>query len=162
MKKLLVSPLTLCLLAGAVILSACNSMSLQEKAALAGATAGNVYATYELGKAATPAAKTAAISALTDLAAELPNIPLGKVSTFKLGALQAELAAAKADLVTNPAAQNQIGSLIALISNNQGTVSSGIVTADQTLVFGAFQNVATGITNAVQFAQGQASVAPAQ
>lgn len=132
----------------------------QENIALAGAASGNAYATYELGKATTPAATAATVKALTDLAAELPNIPLGKVSTFNLGALQAELKVAKANLITNVAAENQIVSLIALVANNQGTLTSGIVTADQALVYGAFANVASGITNALQFAAGQASVAP--
>lgn len=145
-----------CLLAGA----GCAGMSKEQEIALAGAASGNAYATYVLTKAATADQKTAAVKALTDLAAELPNIPLGKVSAFQLGALQAELKQASADLISNPQAENQIGSLISLVANNQGTLSGGIVTADQSLVFGAFQNVATGIGNAVQFALGQASVAP--
>lgn len=141
-------------------LTGCSGMSQQQQIALAGAGSGNVYATYVLTQATTPATKAAAIKALTDLAAELPQIPLGKVSTFQLGALQAELQQAKANLITNPQAENQIGSFIALVANNQGTLTGGIVTADQALVFGAFQNVATGIGNAVEFALGQASVAP--
>lgn len=141
--------------------SGCNSMTTDQKIALAGAESGNIYATAELTQAATPAAKAATIQALTDLAAKLPLIPLGKVSTFDIGALQQELKNVHATLITDPKAANQIDSFIALVANNQGTLTSGIVTGEQALIFGAFQNVATGITNAVQFAAGQASKLPA-
>lgn len=162
MKKKLLTLLALSLAAVGFALCAgtgCASMTTDQKIALAGAESGNIYATAELTKAATPAAKQATIKALTDLATELPLIPLGKVSTFNIGALQAELANVHATLISNPAAANQIDSFIALVANNQGTLTSGIVTTEQALVFGAFQNVATGITNAIQFAAGQASVA---
>lgn len=139
----------------AAVLGLCGcSMTPQQGIALAGAESGNAYATYVLQKGG-----PSAVKALTDLVTELPQIPLGKVSAFNLGALQAELAQAKADLVTNPQASSQINSLISLVANNQGTLNGGIVTADQALVFAAFQNVANGIANAVQFYNGQHSVA---
>jgi hypothetical protein len=131
-----------------------------QKIALAGAEAGNVYATYELSQAVLPATQAATVKALTDLATALPNIPLGKVSAFQLGALQGELQVAKANLITNPQAEDQIISLISLIANNQGSLSGGVVTAEQAEVFGAFQNVATGITNAVQVFLGRQSTNP--
>lgn len=130
-----------------------------QKIALAGAESGNAYATFELTKT-NAATQAATVKALTDLATKLPQIPLGKVSAFDLGALQGELQVAKANLITDPKAENQIISLISLVSNNQGTLSGGVVTADQALVFGAFQNVATGITNAVQVFLGRQSTNP--
>jgi hypothetical protein len=133
--------------------SACT-ITPQQATALAGAAAGNVYATAKLN-GATPATQAATIKALTDLETELPQIPLGKVSTYNLGALQAELVAVKATLITDQSKASQIDSFIALVANNQGSLSGGIVTADQALVFGAFQNVATGIANAIQFYDGQ-------
>ena len=150
--------LTILGLSLAALLSGCASLTPQQKIALAGAESGNVYATYELGKATTPAAQVTTVKALTDLATELPNIPLGKVSAFQIGALQAELDQAKVNLITDPAKENQIVSLISLVANNQGTLTNGVMTADQALVFGAFQNVATGITNGVQVFLGQQSV----
>lgn len=167
MKKLLLSLSALAVVifsAVAVVgIAGCASLSNDQKIALAGAEAGNIYATAELTKAVTPAQKAATIQALTDLATELPQIPLGKVSTFQIGALQQELRNVKGTLLTNSESANQIDSFIALVANNQGTLTSGIVTTEQALVFGAFQNVATGITNAIQFAAGQASVpAPVQ
>lgn len=140
------------------LFAGCAGMSKEQQLALAGAESGNAYATYVLTKAPDPASKALAVKALTDLAVELPNIPLGKVTAFQLGQLNGELQAAKANLISNPQAENQIVSFISLVANNQGTLTGGIVTADQALVFGAFQNVATGIGNAVQFALGQASV----
>ena len=139
-------------LAAGFILCGCN-MTPQQAQALAGAEAGNIYATWALNKSG-----ASALKALTDLQSELPNIPLGKVSSFNIGALQAELKQAKIDLESNPQAQSQITSLIALVANNQGTLSGGIVTADQALVYAAFQNVATGIANAEQVWQGGQSV----
>lgn len=130
----------------------------QQQIALAGAASGNAYATFELQKATTPAEAGATVKALTDLAAEMPGIPLGKVSTKQLGALNAELQLAKISLIQNSKSSSQIDSLIALVSNNQGTLSGGIVTAQQAIVFGAFQNVASGITNALDFYSGQQSV----
>lgn len=134
-------------------LTGCASLSPQQQIALAGAESGNVYATWALGKSG-----QAAVKALTDLQAELPQIPLGKVTAFNIGALQAELSQAKIDLQSNPQAESQITSFISLVANNQGTLSSGIVTADQAMVYGAFTNVASGINNAIQIWQGQQSV----
>lgn len=145
--------LSLAVTAAVCFLQGCATMSNSQKVALAGAEAGNAYATFELQKSG-----AAAVKALTDLAVELPNIPLGKVSAFQIGALQAELQVAKANLATNPTAENQIISLASLVANNQGTLTSGIVTGEQALVFGAFQNVATGIANAVQVYLGQQSI----
>lgn len=132
-----------------------------QTSALAGATAGNVYATNVLKNAVTPAQQAAAVKALTDLQNELPNIPLGKVSTFDLGALEAELQQAKANLISDEGSENQIDSFIALVANNQGKLSGGVVTPEQAQIFAAFENVATGIGNAVQFWQGHNSVSPA-
>lgn len=139
-------------------LSGCAMTPLQAQA-LAGAASGNAYATFELSKT-TPATKDATVKALTDLATKLPLIPLGKVSAFDIGALQGELQVAKANLIKDSLAENQIDSLIALVANNQGSMSGGIVSADQALVFGAFQNVATGINNAVQVFLGRQSTNP--
>jgi hypothetical protein len=132
----------------------------QQAIGLAGAESGNVYATAALNKAATPADQAAVVKAMTDLEAELPQIPLGKVSTYNIGALQAELAAVKATLISDQAKASQIDSFIALVANNQGSLSGGIVTAQQAQVFAAFANVATGIGNAVQFYKGQHALAP--
>ena len=90
--------LTILGLSLAALLSGCASLTPQQKIALAGAESGNVYATYELGKATTPAAQVTTVKALTDLATELPNIPLGKVSAFQIGALQAELDQARSQI----------------------------------------------------------------
>ena len=136
------------------LLTGC-AITPQQGAALASAESGNVYATWALGKSG-----QSAIKALTDLQNELPQIPLGKVTAFNIGSLQAELQQAKIDFskAGNNQAVSQITSFISLVADNQGTLSGGIVTADQALVFAAFQNVANGIGNGVQTWQGQQSV----
>lgn len=125
----------------------------EQNIALGFAAAGNTYATYELGKGG-----PATVTALTHLALIMPDIPLGKVSARELGQLNAELQVAKANLVKNEQADNQIGSLIALVSQNAGTMAGGNLTAHQAIIMAQFQNVANGISAAIAFYSGQQSV----
>lgn len=125
----------------------------EQTIALANASAGNAYATYELNKGGTKA-----VVALTHLSLILPDVPLGKVSASELGALGAELKLAQASFVNDDATRNQLGSFLALISQNAGMITGGNITAKQALVMAHFQNVSNGITNAIAFWQGQQTV----
>lgn len=125
----------------------------EQYVALANAEAGNAYATYELNKGGAKA-----VVALSHLSGVLPNIPLGKVSPTELGAISAELKVAQASFVNDDSTRNQIGSLIALISQNAGTITGGNVTAQQALIMAQFQNVANGISAGIAFWEGQQTV----
>ena len=140
-------------------LSSC-ALSPSQQVALAGAEAGNAYATYALGQATTPAQQALVLTGLGDLASNLPLIPLGKVSPAKLGAINAELAAAKAAIGQSGNSQlaSQVGSLVSLVTTAQNNAYGSVVTADQALVAAACQNVSQGIMNAIAYWQGGQSV----
>jgi hypothetical protein len=123
------------------------------------AEAGNAVATWLLSKNG-----PSAVAGLTNLAQILPQIPLGKVTPFQLGATSAELSAINAQATAQSASQqliSQIGSLVSLVSSSQASSTGGPVTATQALLVGAAQNVALGIQNALGFFAGQQSVAAA-
>ena len=135
-------------------------MSLDPQTIIAQATsaAGNAIATFMLAKKG-----AAAVAGLQNLAAKLPNIPIGKVAPGDAGILAGQIAQALS--LTTPSDQlviQQLGSLSALISNAAGSASTGDITITQALLQGAGQNFANGINSAVAFWQGFNSVtAPA-
>lgn len=141
-----------CLVYGLVGQAGCAA-SPSQQVALGFESAGNYYGTYELNKSG-----RAAVPALTHLSLVMPDIPLGKVPVMELGQLSAELKLAQASFINNEQARNQIGSLIALISDNAGKISGGNITAQQALIMAQFQNVANGISNAIAFWSGQQTV----
>ena len=90
---------------------------------------------------------------LNDLKAALPLIIQGKVTPEQLGAINAELAGIKAG-ATTPRLLDQVGSLVALVSQASAAQTGGALTPQQALLLGYCQNVATGIDNAVRYWQG--------
>ena len=140
------------LCAGLMSLTACFTPSQQ--VALAGAEAGNAFATYELNKSG-----TAVIKGLTDIATNLPLIPYGKVSANELGVINAELSQVQGTQTSSSQLYSQVGSLISLVSQASAT-AGGNPTAEQGVLAAQAQDVANGITNAIAFYQGQQSVTP--
>lgn len=145
MKKIL----TLC---AALALAGCGTPT--QNIAMAGAEAGNAIATYMLDTYG-----PGEIQALTDIAVDLPNVPLGKVSTAKQGFDQGELQRAQGTLtspagVKNQQLYDQFASALALFTNNQGSFSGGAETADMALLSQQGQNLALGIQNAINHYNG--------
>lgn len=132
-----------------LFVSSCKTPT--QNAAIATAEAGNAYATYELGKS------VANLKGLQDLAAALPLMPLGKVSAEQLGVINAELTAALNTTAGGTQINNQIGSLIALVSQSEYS-AGGPETAEQGVLVAQATDVAGGILNGIQFWQGQQSV----
>lgn len=133
-------------------------MSLDPQVVLAQSTAeaGNAIATWLLAKEG-----SVCVAGLQALAAALPKIPVGGVTPFQLGAISAEVQAINAKATAaNAGSQllSQIGSLVALVSNEEAAASGGNVTVSQALLVAAGQNVANGILNAIGFWQGSQSV----
>lgn len=122
-----------------------------QQAAQVGAGAGDVYAEYELGRSTNT---QATINALSDLATNLPNIPLGTVSSYEQGVIQGELNSAKAGIPpgSDPKIANAIGSLIALATT--APAGSGLVTADMALASQQASNIAYGINRYIKYWQG--------
>ena len=118
--------------------------------------AGQGYAEFELGASTSAADAASRIAALTRLETDLPNIPLGKVSNLELGALNAQLQAAKEGINTNdPTKQQilgQIASLINLVAINAS--STGGENANQALVSAGCTNAATGIGLGISYVEG--------
>jgi hypothetical protein len=117
--------------------------------------AGKLYAQFELGRVTTQAEAQAAISGLTRLEADLPNIPLGKVSDQELGALNAQLQQAKLLVNTNDPNKIQILNAIASLGNLIAqNASSGGETAGQAIVAADFTNAAIGIGAGINYVEG--------
>jgi hypothetical protein len=132
--------------------------SLDPQVIFAGATAeaGNALATWLLGKNG-----AASVSGLQNLAANLPLIPVGKVTPFNLGVISAQLSAINSAATSQNADAkflSQIGSVIALVSNEEAAASGGNITTSQAVLVAAATNVANGINNALGFFEGQQSV----
>jgi hypothetical protein len=133
-------------------------MTLDPQTLLAQSTAeiGNAIATFILLKDG-----ASAVAGLEALAAALPKIPAGGVTSFQIGVIAAQVNAinTKAN-AANAGAElvSQTGSLLALVSQGQAAATGGNLTATQALLVAACQNVANGILNAVQFFLGQQSV----
>jgi hypothetical protein len=140
------------------------SLDILQLQSLGTAAVGNAIATYVLGKEGAPAVPT-----LTSIATILPQIPLGKASPTQMGTLQGQLNKIQANLTASKAANesvgsppvnipqtlSQLGSLIALVTSSQPSASGGLTTPDQALASQYLGNVSSGITNAVQFWQGE-------
>jgi len=146
-------------------------MPLLDPIALGNAAAGNALGTFVLDKYG-----SVELKGLTDLATDLPLIPLGKVTPAELGALDTELQSYKTAVATvastNPTAPvtsstnaqqllDQIISLIALVSNAMPSASGGIETADQALAAVYLSQWAAGIHNALGFYAGKTGGGPA-
>jgi hypothetical protein len=136
-------------------------MSLDPQVILAEATsaAGNAIATFLLGKEG-----AGAVPGLQNLASLLPKIPVGAVGPASLGFVTAQLNGinAKATAASAPSQLlSQIGSVIALVSNEEAAASGGAMTVNQALLVAAATNVAQGIGNALAFFAGeQAALQP--
>jgi hypothetical protein len=122
--------------------------------------AGQGYAEFELNQATSASDAAARIAALTRLQTDLPNIPLGKVSNMELGALNAQLQAAKEGINTSdPTKQQilgQIASLINLVATNAS--STGGENLNQAALSAGCTNAATGISLGIQYVEGGWSV----
>jgi hypothetical protein len=131
-------------------------MSIDPQTLLAQATsaAGNIIATFVLNKQG-----AAAIPTLQNLASQLPQIPVGKITPNQAGVLAAQIqGVASLTTATDTLVASNLGSLAALVTNSAASATSGDVTVTQALLVGAAQNFATGINNAIQFYQGYESV----
>jgi hypothetical protein len=119
---------------------------------------GNGFATYELDS------NPLSLKGLQDFAEALPLIPLGKVTPFQMGVLNAEiepLKAAAAVDTKNAAVYNQIGSLISAASQANAGATGGNPTVNTGIAIAALTDFANGINHGIQFWQGQQStIAP--
>lgn len=131
--------------------------------------AGSAFATYELGQAKTPAAAASVLKGLQDLATALPNIPLGKVTPYQMGVLNAELQPIQAAAVSTApqlaqysGTYSQIGNAISALSQINAGATGGNPTASTGLIIAQFTDFANGLNEGIQFYNGQQSVgAPA-
>jgi len=146
MKNQIVRVLSAVLLGAAFVgLTACQTVDLKTAAEL---ELGNGVATYVLDNTTNQAG---AVQALSDLAAILPGIALGQVSSAQLGVVNRELIAMQTLSASNQKVLDQIGSLIGLISNMQAAGGGGAVTPVQALLAASGNNVALGIENAIAY-----------
>ena len=127
-----------------------------QQAADATFLAGNAFSTFALGQSGQT------MKGLQDFVTALPGIPLGKVSPYQLGVLNAELkplAGAAAANPTGASIYNQIGAAISGLSQLAGANSGASApTAEQGVLVAEFTDFANGVTAGVQFWQGQQSV----
>ena len=114
--------------------------------------AGNAFATYELGRTS-----GSATTALLALAAILPLIPVGQASTEQIGSVNGQLEAALGTVPsTDTTLIDQLGSLVALVSQSQEAAQGGVQTIDQGILVTIATNAKVGIVNAVSYAKGVA------
>ncbi len=121
-----------------------------------GSVVGNSIALYFLEK---DGAK--AVVPLQNLAALLPNVALGKVNSFQMGQLVAQLEAMGASATKAAQPQpflDQLAAAVALVSQSQAASGGGDITITQALLSAAAQNLANGINAACQYFLGQQSV----
>lgn len=118
--------------------------------------AGSAFATGELGK------NPAILKGLQDFAAALPLIPLGKVSAFQMGVINAELQPLLSAAQSKPqfaTVYSQIGGLISASSQLFGSGGgSAAPTAEAGLAVATCTDFANGIGQGIQFWEGQQSV----
>lgn len=117
---------------------------------------GNAFATAQLTK------NPASVKGLQDLATALPNIPLGKVTPFEMGVLNAELQPLRTAAVADPshaAAYNQIGALISGLAQANAGATGGNPNINTGIAIVTCADFANGINQAIAFWQGQQSVA---
>lgn len=137
-------------LAAASLFAGCATLDPGQQLALANAAAGNAVATYLLARNG-----ASAVQPLHDLQTQLPLIVQGKVTPEQLGALNAELSGIKAGVPAgNQRLLDQIGSLVALVSQSASAATNGALTPQQAMLLGYAQNVSVGIDNAVRYWQG--------
>jgi hypothetical protein len=141
-------------------------MPLIDPVSLANAEAGNALAVYLYAKNG-----PSIVKGLTDLATDLPLIPLGKVTAGEFGALTAELqnyksavaaSSAAGEVVASPPVNlaqllDQLISLISLVTSSFPSASGGLETLDQAVAVQYLGNWSAGITNALSFEAGKAS-----
>ena len=147
------SPLAALIALALALLPGC--MTPTQQAADATFLAGQAFATAELAK------NPAALKGLQDFAAALPSIPLGKVSAFQMGVLNAELSPLTAASAANPTysqAYSQVGAAISGLSQIAGG-NGGNPTAEVGVLIAWFTDFANGVNQGIQFWQGQQSVA---
>lgn len=162
------------LFASVLLLAGCagiGPLTPTQQLALGNAAGGNIVATYVLDTQGAPAVK-----GLNDLSAALPDIPLGKVSAFQLGAINAELKGIQDKVVASinsgtttvgtgktavvlSQVLDQVGSLISLVSKSMAANSGGNETLEQSVLVASAQNIANGIQNAISYWQGGQSIA---
>jgi hypothetical protein len=124
--------------------------------AQAGSVLGNAVATFVLQKDG-----KGAIIPLQNLASALPNIALGKVTPYTMGALTAQLQVLNGQATSgnNAAVVAQLASLLDLVAQAEANAAgTGDITGIQALLSGAATNIANGIMNAVNFYSGQLSI----
>ncbi len=140
------------------------SFNLLQLQSLATAELGNAIGTYVLAKVGAPA-----VPGLTSLAADLPQIPLGKLTPVQLGTLSAQLSKIQGQMQASQAAGesvgtppvnlsqtlSQLGSLISLVSSSEATATGGLETADQAIAVQYLANVSQGLANALGLYAGQ-------
>lgn len=117
---------------------------------------GNQFATGQLSK------NPASLKGLQDLADALPSIPLGKVTPFQMGVLNAELQPLQVAGLSDPknaGVYNQIGSLISALSQANAGASGGNPNINTGAAIVTCTDFANGINHAIAFWQGQQSVA---
>lgn len=141
---------------GLAIFSPGCAMTPTQEAASGTYLAGSAFATGELGK------NPAVLKGLQDFAAALPLIPLGKVSPYQMGVINAELQPLVAAAASKPQyAQvfSQIGNFISAASQLSGNgLGSAAPTAEAGLAVAECTDFGNGITEGIQFWQGQQSV----
>lgn len=122
--------------------------------ALATAEIGNSFATYVLNQEGVSAVKY-----LQDIAANLPQIPYGKVSPTELGVINAEFQKVQNAQPSTSQLYSQVGSAISLVSQSAAT-AGGNPTAEQGVLSANLGDLSAGITNAIAFWQGQQTISP--